>query len=153
MKIFLQPFDAVITVVFVVTVDEAVLITWVDCLEVVFVISNTFFGARSNGLKTVLVPVSGSFSIIKPSCATFSSLLSERLLLLMLDAEVDLVGCVELEDISDATKAALTSGERLLHASNIEAGNKGEGKVEASSLEKLIDHSEVRKKGQINTGI
>jgi hypothetical protein len=70
-------------VVLVVTVDDEVLVTCVDSLEVVLVISNTFFGARSRGLITVLVPASASFSMIIPSSSVFSPLSSELLLLLV----------------------------------------------------------------------
>ena len=137
MKTFLHPFVEVITVVFVVTVEDAVFITSVLSREVVFVSSKTFFGARSNGLKKVLLPESVSSSTIIPSWSVLSSLLaSERLLLpeVRLETEEFLVGCVLFDDISDATSAALTSGLREFQVSKIDIGKRGLGKVEASSL-------------------
>ena len=133
---FLQPFDEVITVVFVVTVDDAVFLTSVDSLEVDLVISKTFFGARSKGRNTVFVPVSAQSSMITPSLSDFSPLSSERLLLLEAvrsDTDAVFVG-VPTDDTSDATKAALTSGAKVFQDSKIEAGNKGEGRFEASLL-------------------
>jgi hypothetical protein len=141
-------------VVLVVTVDEAFLVTSVDSLEFVFVISNTFFGARSRGLRTVFVPVSKQFSIIKPSpfsiikpSPSIFSTLSSELLLPELKDDTDFVCCVAPDDISDATNAALTSGANVFQDSKIVAGNKGEGKVDASSLFPQ-DRIELRSKQQ-----
>jgi hypothetical protein len=64
--------------------------------------------------------------MIKPSRSS-----SERLLLLELKSDTDFV---TLDDISDATNAALTSGANVFQDSKIAAGNNGEGKLDASSL-------------------
>ena len=69
-------------VVFVVMVDDETFSTLEDSLVLVLVTSNTFFGARSNGRKSVSVPASASFSTKDPSWpSTFSLLESDDLLL------------------------------------------------------------------------
>lgn len=50
------------------------------------------------------------------------------------ETEEDLVISVELEDISDAISAALTSGANDFQDSKIAAGNNGDGKADAPSL-------------------
>ena len=55
---------------------------------------------------------------------------------MLLDIDETFVDCdFEVVDISDATKAARTSGVNELHASMIDAGSKGLGMAEASSLQ------------------
>jgi hypothetical protein len=145
-KIFLHPFDVVITVVLVVTVEDAVFLTATVSREVVFVISKTLSGARSNGRRIVLVPVSGHSSIMTPSAALlfcssvllFSPLSSELPEEVKLETDV-FVFKVLAEDISVAIKAARTSGGRVDHASKIEAGNKGDKLDDSSLFEFEID--------------
>lgn len=135
LKTFLHPLVVVIVVVLVMTVDDAFLVTSVDSLDVVLVISNTLSGARSRGLNTVLTPDSGSQVTITPSRSDLSP--SSDVLLLpdvRLDTDDTFVGIVD-DDISYAINAARTSGERLVHASRMDAGNKGLGSPDASSLQ------------------
>lgn len=125
------------TVVFVMTVEEAVFRTSVLSRDVVLENSNTFLGALSNGRRYVLTPLSGSSSTKTPSCSIFPLLLVSELLLpdVKLDNEETFVGPVDPDDdISQATRAARTSGLKEPHASKIELGNRGLGKAEASSL-------------------
>ena len=99
-------------------------------------ISKTFSGARSRGLITVLVPVSWQYSTISSSCSVLSPLKSDWLLPeVRLTDDALFVGCVEFEDISEAIKAAFTCGPREFQASKIDAGSKGDGKEEDSSLD------------------
>mmetsp|Transcript_60094 Transcript_60094/g.147811 ORF Transcript_60094/g.147811 Transcript_60094/m.147811 type:complete len:243 (-) Transcript_60094:124-852(-) len=85
-KTLRQPFDVVMTVVFVVTIDDAFFSTWTVSRDVVLEISNTFFGARSNGVKIVVVPDSGHSSTM--TCSNLLLLLVVVLLLFPLSSSL-----------------------------------------------------------------
>mmetsp|Transcript_60096 Transcript_60096/g.147816 ORF Transcript_60096/g.147816 Transcript_60096/m.147816 type:complete len:264 (-) Transcript_60096:138-929(-) len=94
-KTLRQPFDVVMTVVFVVTIDDAFFSTWTVSRDVVLEISNTFFGARSNGVKIVVVPDSGHSSTI-----TCSNLLLLVVVLLLFPLSSSLLLLLELLALS-----------------------------------------------------
>ena len=138
MKTFLHPLVVVIIVVLVVIVDDDAFSTFVVSRELVLMISNTFFGALSRGRKRVSVPASESFSMKDPSSWSFSLLLVSDDLLLVREVKLEIDELFWTDTsaaaCSEAISAALTSGERDFQESKIVAGNKGEGRFEASSL-------------------
>lgn len=138
-KTFLHPRVVVTTVFFVVIVEVGVFSTSKVSLEVVLEISNTFFGARSNGRNVTLEPVSSHSSMKSPSGSPFSPLSSE-LPEVMLDTD-ELWRLVEAVDPpSEAIKAALTSGANEDQASRIEADKVGVARTALSSLLPIIGH-------------
>lgn len=80
MNTFLHPLEVVTTVVLVVFIPIGVFSTTTFSFILVLVNSNTFFGARSSGLRSIFAPVSGHSSVNSDAVSSFSPLASELLL-------------------------------------------------------------------------
>lgn len=152
-KTFLHPLEVVMTVVLVVTVEEAVFCTAIVSRDVVLEISKTFSGARSRGRRIVLVPDSAHSSTRMPSVSSVGLLSFPLLLLLQSDDDKLLlfsplasespdvkldtdvwVPRVDTVDISVAIKAARTSGANDDQASKMDDGSIG-AMLDDSSLQ------------------
>jgi hypothetical protein len=126
-KIFRHPRVCVRTVVLVVTSAAGVFSTLVVSLVRFLEKENTFFGARSSGFSTIVVPVEEFVSVNSSELdAVLSSpLSSEEVVEVKLEREEELIRLdreVEADDVvSTSTNADLTSVGSEVQASNIEA--------------------------------
>ena len=119
-KTFLHPLVVVNMLVFVVTTDPGVLVTWVVSVVCSLVKANTFRGARSKGFSMTRTPADASSSTISPESSLRSPLPESELELVnaSLDNEVEHWLCRR----STSTKADRTSKGSEDHASSTDDG-------------------------------
>ena len=119
---FHHPLVRVTMLVLLVTTAAAVFSTSVVLFVDVLEKENTFLGARSNGVRTILEPVAESISTIASESSVLSALPSSESLVFVvkLDSEAVLIRDMLLflgEEVSRLTSAARTSGAKEFHAS------------------------------------